>query len=879
MNSDGSKPLMVAGIEVDFPYSQPYDAQKAVIAKSIIAYKTKQNALLESPTGTGKTLSLLASALAYQEYSKKTAVDPPTTLDPNPFEMDFSGQIKEPQNRGIKIYYTSRTHEQLKQVIKELKELKRYNPVTVLLGSRREYCVNPKLKNDPDKFCREVHKKRHECEYGQRSNTIPHVFLPGGEYGKCTIKEMKDFCIENTYCPYLISRNLLKLAELVILPYNYIIDPVVRKQSNIEISNSILIIDEAHNIEDTCRNAGTLTLKETEVNIVTDNFAGYLSHEDNKVLNGAELWDSIQMVSALFEKIQQYFATQVKQKTYGIGSPESKESFQRITDPELMLSGWGLKPQLWPAFSISLYNILKLNEKGESTIFPEILFAILANVNRTLSCIYGGGDNLSDYSAAATFQDDGKQIELLCMTPGIIFKEIAASTHSVVLASGTLSPLDQYASELRVDFRHTLSAAHVIDPGQICSMLVSTLDGVTLSSAARQSEDQKDRGYKAIGELLAGILQTIPDGVLLFFPSGGTMNKCIAVWKRLRIYQLIEAAKPIFVQQSGGTRRGKSPIDDYRTSIARGKGGLLLAVMRGTSSEGVDFVDKMARAVIVFGVPYPNYGAANVKLKMDYNSRHCANPAYEKIPGQAYTCSGDEWFKAQAFRALSQAVGRVIRHRNDYGAIILLDNRFSMEVGKHMFPQWMERTLPRETGFTTVGINDRLARFYGEMRVRFPDTSGPQEISDDAPCDISCADCAQPLFRVQRMTRDAVLSNSQDLHEMLGVPNDSQLTLLPLSATVCSRAKAIESADYTWSYKDQLGYRTLSCPCGKTVGAFVCATMATPAKTPQALNTLLVVENVYVKQGALSIPLTSFVVMPKVMQMKAVEGQMKISFV
>ena len=37
--------------------------------------------------------------------------------------------------------------------------------------------------------------------------------------------------------------------------------------------------------------------------------------------------------------------------------------------------------------------------------------------------------------------------------------------------------------------------------------------------------------------------------------------------------------------------------------------------------------------------------------------------------------SGEEWYKQQASRAVNQAVGRVIRHRHDYGAIILCDER------------------------------------------------------------------------------------------------------------------------------------------------------------------------------------------------------------
>lgn len=38
--------------------------------------------------------------------------------------------------------------------------------------------------------------------------------------------------------------------------------------------------------------------------------------------------------------------------------------------------------------------------------------------------------------------------------------------------------------------------------------------------------------------------------------------------------------------------------------------------------------------------------------------------------------SGYEWYRLQATRAVNQAIGRVIRHRHDYGAVFLCDHRW-----------------------------------------------------------------------------------------------------------------------------------------------------------------------------------------------------------
>ena len=42
--------------------------------------------------------------------------------------------------------------------------------------------------------------------------------------------------------------------------------------------------------------------------------------------------------------------------------------------------------------------------------------------------------------------------------------------------------------------------------------------------------------------------------------------------------------------------------------------------------------------------------------------------------------AGEAWYVQQASRAVNQAMGRVIRHRNDYGAIILADERFKARI-------------------------------------------------------------------------------------------------------------------------------------------------------------------------------------------------------
>ena len=57
--------------EVKFPF-EPYELQKDYMACVLRACHKQENALLESPTGTGKTLSLLCASLEWlEQYNLK----------------------------------------------------------------------------------------------------------------------------------------------------------------------------------------------------------------------------------------------------------------------------------------------------------------------------------------------------------------------------------------------------------------------------------------------------------------------------------------------------------------------------------------------------------------------------------------------------------------------------------------------------------------------------------------------------------------------------------------------------------------------------------------------------------------------------------------
>ena len=119
------------------------------LSKVIKCLNEKENALVQSPTGTGKTMSLLCSTLAWaMDQQESTGKEPP------------------------QIIYASRTHAQLKQVVAEISKLC-YDIKIAILSSRDQTCANEDLKllrgKDKELECRlrVAQKKGLSCKFYQ----------------------------------------------------------------------------------------------------------------------------------------------------------------------------------------------------------------------------------------------------------------------------------------------------------------------------------------------------------------------------------------------------------------------------------------------------------------------------------------------------------------------------------------------------------------------------------------------------------------------------------------------------------------------------------------------------------------------------------------
>lgn len=230
-----------------------------------------------------------------------------------------------------------------------------------------------------------------------------------------------------------------------------------------------------------------------------------------------------------------------------------------------------------------------------------------------------------------------------------------------------------------------------------------------------------------MGQAIIGMSSNIPDGVVVFFPSYAYLDTCIASWKRLSVqpskttfWDRFTQIKPIFLEQRADQSTGKSAtskeaavdsvLTAYSAAVAsgNGRGALLFAVIGGSLSEGINFSDSLGRGVIVVGLPFPNPHSAEWKAKMQYIT------SKENTRGGDGKAVARDYYENACMRAVNQCIGRAIRHKGDYAAIMMLDKRFGSERIQNKLPQWIRSSLMAKTSMK--GMESAFAQFFAAKR-------------------------------------------------------------------------------------------------------------------------------------------------------------------
>ncbi|URD77018.1 regulator of telomere elongation helicase [Musa troglodytarum] len=718
----------IRGVDVDFPFDA-YDCQIVYMEKVIRSLQEGCNALLESPTGTGKTLCLLCATLAW----RKTFGDFLTSANEERSNLSLShssgsqsaenGQINYPV-----IIYTSRTHSQLKQVIRELKT-SNYRPKMAVLGSREQMCIHDEVR------LLRGRAQNNACHYLCKKRLCPHQ-LGVSEYMKkhhelgnepFDIEDLVNTGRTMGLCPYYISRELHKVVDILFAPYNYLIDPGNRRSlSGIDWNNAVLIFDEAHNLESICADAASFDLP-----------SGYLTACISEAKQCVDVCIKRRVVEksadkefdpenyAILRALLLKLETRIAEVTI-----ESRElGFTRPGDYIYeFLSDLNITYETANMLIDTIDNAALLLEEGNTSgagtgIKMKGAVCRLESIRSMLNIIFrdGGKDHAKFYRESQPSITDslkGKVSRTLswwCFNPGLAMQQFERlGVRSIILTSGTLSPLDSFALELNLEFPVRLENPHVITPNQVWVGVVPSGPSSQPFNSSYKNRDSLE--YKQeLGNSIVNFARIVPDGLLVFFPSYYMMDQCIECWKGMghasssdfsTIWERICKYKQPIVEPKQSSLFPRA-IEDFESKIRDNttSGAIFFAVCRGKVSEGLDFADRAGRAVVVTGLPFSTKTDPKVRLKRDYLDHYATSQKK-----QSKVLTGEEWYVQQAARAVNQAVGRVIRHCHDYGAIVFCDERFAQQNWQCQMSYWLRPHIKCYPKFGDVVFT--LTRFF-----------------------------------------------------------------------------------------------------------------------------------------------------------------------
>lgn len=288
-------------------------------------------------------------------------------------------------------------------------------------------------------------------------------------------------------------------------------------------------------------------------------------------------------------------------------------------------------------------------------------------------------------------------IQLCCLDSSLAMKPVLDNFQSVVLTSGTISPLTLYPKLLAFEPVITQSFPMSLDRKCLCPLVVAKgPDQAPLSSKYELRTDVTVlRNY---GRLLIDFSKTIPDGVVCFFTSYAYMEIVVSHWYKTGVLSEVMRYK-LIMMESKDIVSTTIALDNYRRCCDSGRGAVFFSVARGKVAEGIDFDRHYGRAVILFGVPFQYTLSRVLKARLDFLR-------------ESYGVAENEFLSFDAMRQAAQCVGRVIRSKSDYGLMVFADYRYGKTDKKQKMPEWILTNLDQSHSALSVDTAAAVARHF-----------------------------------------------------------------------------------------------------------------------------------------------------------------------
>lgn len=265
-----------------------------------------------------------------------------------------------------------------------------------------------------------------------------------------------------------------------------------------------------------------------------------------------------------------------------------------------------------------------------------------------------------------------------CLDSSIAMNPIFSRFQSVVITSGTLSPMTMYPKIL--DFDPVVMSSFTMTLARPCLLPMIVAKGNDQVAISSKFETREDTAViRNYGQLLVETAKTVPDGIVCFFTSYLYLESVVAAWYDQGIVDTLLRYKLLFIETQDNAETSYA-LMNYVKACDCGRGAVLLAVARGKVSEGVDFDHHYGRAVLMFGIPYVYTQSRILKARLEYLR-------------DSFQIRENDFLTFDAMRHAAQCVGRAIRGKTDYGIMIFADKRFSRSDKRSRLPKWIQEHL------------------------------------------------------------------------------------------------------------------------------------------------------------------------------------------
>lgn len=531
-----------------------------------------------------------------------------------------------------------------------------------------------------------------------------NVLLPAGVY---TLQDLRSFGKDKGWCPYFLARRMVPKANVVVYSYQYMLDPKVAGIISKEMQREcVVVFDEAHNIDNVCIEAlsvsvrrqtlegatRNLTKMQQEIDRLKKTDAGRLRAEYNRLVEGlaqrgnlpiTDAWlanpalpDDIlkEAVPGNIRKAEHFLPVLRRLVQYLKGRLEAENVVKEgpISFVSSINSHAGIDQKMLKFCYDRLHSLMLTLEITDTDEFLHIQtvcdFATLVGTySRGFSIIIEPFDERMPHIPDPVLQ-------LSCHDASLAIKPVFDRFQTVVITSGTLSPIDLYPRLL--NFHPVISRSFTMSLTRDCICPMVLTRGSDQLPVSTKFDMRSDPGVvRNYGRLLLEMVAAVPDGIVCFFVSYSYMDGIVNSWNEMGILQEIMQHKLVFIETQDVVETTLA-LDNYRRACDCGRGAVFFSVARGKVAEGIDFDRHYGRLVIMYGVPF-QYTLSRILLaRLEYLR-------------ETFQIKEGDFLTFDALRQAAQCVGRVIRSKADYGMMIFADKRYSRHDKRSKLPGWI----------------------------------------------------------------------------------------------------------------------------------------------------------------------------------------------